>query len=93
MAERECFTFAALMCLYGPKSGFEPDDTKEFVEYIRANWNSEDMDSTIAKIVRESGIFTVDFSEVPGFVPAVAGYVRDIESLGMAAALKKFLDK
>ena len=93
VAERECFTFAALMCLYGPKSGFEPDDTKEFVEYIRANWNSEDMDSTIAKIVRESGIFTVDFSEVPGFVPAVAGYVRDIESLGMAAALKKFLDK
>lgn len=81
------------MSLYSPKSGFEPDDTKEFVEYIRKNWNSQDLDATISKIVKESGIFTVDFSEVPGFISAVAGYVRDIEELGMAAALKKFLNK
>ena len=91
LAERECFTFAALMTLYGPKSGFEPDDTKEFVEYIRKNWDSNDPEATIAKIVGKSGIFTVDFSEVPGFVPAVAGYVRDIEALGMKGALEKFL--
>ncbi len=81
------------MSLYSPKSGFEPDDTQEFVEYIRKNWDSQDMDATISKIVKESGIFTVDFSEVPGFVSAVASYVRDIEELGMAAALKKFLNK
>ena len=91
IAARECFTFAALMTLYSPKSGFEPDDTKEFVEYIRANWDSADVEATISKIVKESGIFTVDFSEVPGFVPTVAGYVRDIEALGMKDALKKFL--
>ena len=89
IAARECFTFAALMTLYSPKSGFEPDDTKEFVEYIRANWDSADVEATISKIVKESGIFTVDFSE--GFVPTVAGYVRDIEALGMKDALKKFL--
>ena len=93
LAARECFTFAALMSLYSPKSGFEPDDTKEFVDYIRQNWNSEDLEGTIAKIVRESGIFTVDFSEVPGFVETVAGYVGDIESLGMKGALDKFLTK
>ena len=93
LAACECFTFAALMSLYSPKSGFEPDDTKEFVDYIRQNWNSEDLEGTIAKIVRESGIFTVDFSEVPGFVEAVAGYVGDIESLGMKGALDKFLNK
>ena len=81
------------MSLYSPKSDFEPDDTKEFVEYIRKNWDSQDLDATIAKIVKESGIFTVDFSEVPGFVSAVAGYVRDIEATGMAAALKNFLNK
>ena len=91
IAARECFTFAALMTLYSPKSGFEPDDTKEFVEYIRANWDSADVGATISKIVKESGIFTVDFSEVPAFVPTVAGYVRDIEALGMKDALKKFL--
>lgn len=91
LAEREAFTFAALMTLYGPNSGFEPDDTREFVDYIRANWDSADMEATIAKIVKESGIFTVDFSEVPGFIGTVAGYVRDIETLGMKDALKKFL--
>ena len=91
VAEHECMTFAALMAYYSPKSGFEPDDTAEFVAYIRENWNSEDLEGTVAKIVKESGIFTVDFSEVPGFVPAVAKYLKDIEELGMAAALKKFL--
>ena len=40
----------------------------------------------------ETIVFTVDFSEVPGFVPTVARYLADIESLGMAAALKKFLN-
>ena len=92
VAAHECFTFAALLSLYGPKSGFEPDDTKEFVEYIRTNWNSADLEGTVRKIVCESGIFTVNFSEVPGFVPTVARYLADIESLGMAAALKKFLN-
>ncbi|WP_295936553.1 tagaturonate reductase [uncultured Alistipes sp.] len=91
VAQHECFTFAALMTLYSPQSGFEPDDTKEFVEYIRKNWNAADIESTITKIVMRSGIFTVDFSEVPGFIPAVSGYVRDIEEQGMTAALKKFL--
>ena len=91
VAEHECMTFAALMAYYSSKSGFEPDDTAEFVAYIRNNWNSEDLESTVSKIVKESGIFTVDFSEVPGFIPAVAKYLKDIEELGMAAALKKFL--
>ena len=91
VAEHECFTFAALMAYYGPKSGFEPDDTAEFVAYIRDNWNEADLEGTVRKIVKESGIFTVDFSEVPAFVPTVAKYLADIESLGMAAALKKFL--
>ena len=91
IAEHECLTFAALMAYYSPKSGFEPDDTAEFVAYIRNNWNSADLEGTVSKIVKESGIFTVDFSEVPGFVPTVANYLADIESLGMAGALKKFL--
>ena len=91
VAEHECLTFAALMAYYSPKSGFEPDDTAEFVAYIRNNWNSEDLEGTITKIVKEGGIFTVDFSEVPGFVPTVAKYLKDIEEHGMAAALDKFL--
>lgn len=91
IAKRECFTFAALMTLYSGKTGFQPDDTAEFVEYIQKHWNSADIEGTIAGIVKNSGIFTVDFSEVPAFVPTVAAYVKDIEALGMAGALKKFM--
>lgn len=92
-AERELFTFAALLTLYSGKTGFKPDDTAEFVAYIQQNWDSSDREATVRRIVRESGIFTVDFSEVPTFVPTVAAYVADIETLGMAEALKKFLNK
>ncbi len=63
------------------------------MEYIRKNWNPADAEATVSKIVRESGIFTVDFSEVPGFVSAVANYLSDIRDLGMAKALDKFLGK
>ncbi len=91
IAKHECMTFAALMAFYSPNSGFAPDDTPEFIEYIRSNWDSNDIESTITKIVKQSGIFTVDFSEVEGFITTVSQYIIDIESLGMTAALQKFL--
>lgn len=92
LAEHELFTFAALLTLYSGKTGFQPDDTAEFVEFIRKNWDSNDAEATVEKIVK-SNIFTVDFSEVEGFIPGVAAYVKDIEALGMAEALKKFQSK
>jgi tagaturonate reductase len=91
IAKHECMTFAALMAYYSPKSGFEPDDTPKFVQYIRHNWDSDNLEETLTNIVTQSGIFTVDFLEIEGFIPTVAQYVKDIEELGMAAALKKFL--
>lgn len=91
IAKHECMTFAALMAYYSPKSGFEPDDTPEFVQYIRTHWDSANLEETVTKIVAQSGIFTVDFSEIEGFVPTVAQYIKEIEELGMAAALKNFL--
>lgn len=91
IAKHECMTFAALMAYYSPKSGFEPDDTPEFVQYIRNNWDSDNLEDTLTKIVMQSGIFTVDFSEIADFIPTVACYVKEIEEMGMAAALKKFL--
>ena len=90
LAQHELFTFAALLTLYSGKSGFQPDDTAEFVEFIQKSWNSEDIVATVEKIVK-SNIFTVDFSEVEGFVEGVAKYVADIEELGMKEALNKFL--
>jgi tagaturonate reductase len=91
LAKYECFTFAALLALYSPDSTFEPDDTKEHVEYIRSNWNASDLHTTVQKIVKESGIFLLDFSQVPGFVDTVAEYLTDIKAKGMEAALTNFL--
>ena len=89
LAKHELFTFASLLTLYSGKGGFEPDDTKEYVEFIQQNWDSSNRVATVEKIVK-SKIFTVDFSEVEGFIEGVAAYVADIEELGMEKALEKF---
>lgn len=94
IADYECFTFAALLSLYGPKSGFEPDDNKDHVAYIRNNWDENDVEGMVKKIVSESGIFVRDFAAiVPGFVPKVAEYLKEINTEGMEKALKNFLSK
>lgn len=91
LAERELFTFAALMTLYSPGSGFTPDDNAEHVEIIRNAWDDNDYEATIRCIV-ESPIFIERFEEqVPGFSKKVAEYVADIKTFGMDAALDKFL--
>lgn len=92
LAEYEVFTFACLMALYAPESGFEPDDNAAHVEYIRSHWNDNDLETTIRSIVSESGIFVQNFeSIVPGFSAKVAEYVADIRNNGIDAALNKFL--
>ncbi len=94
IADYECFTFAALLALYGPKSGFEPDDNQEHIAYIRNNWDENDVEGMVKKIVSESGIFVRDFAAiVPGFVAKVAEYLKEINTEGMEKALKNFLSK
>ncbi|MDE7406986.1 MAG: altronate oxidoreductase, partial [Muribaculaceae bacterium] len=94
VADYECFTFAALLSLYGPESGFEPDDTPEHVAYIRNNWDATEYSKTVERIVSESGIFVENMAAVvPGFTAKVAEYLQQIRTLGMAEALKKFLNE
>lgn len=91
IADYECFTFAALLSLYGPGSGFEPDDTPEHVEFIRKNWHEDDWSRTVKDIL-SGDIFIEDFEALaPGFTERVAEYLGQIRSLGMAEALKNFL--
>ncbi len=92
VARYEAFTFAALLELYSGKSGFEPNDTAEFVEFIQSNWNSADLQGTVAKIVANRAMWIEDFTEAEGFVECVVECLSDIESLGMSAALDKFLE-
>ncbi|MBR3683056.1 MAG: tagaturonate reductase [Tidjanibacter sp.] len=91
VAEKELFTFAALLTLYSGKVDFTPDDTAEHVEFIQKVWNSEDVEATVRAIVGNRNIWTVDLTEVEPFVEKVSGYVKVILAEGMAAALKKML--
>ncbi len=91
VAEKEMFTFAALLTLYSGRVDFTPDDTPEHVEFIRKVWNNDDIDSTVRAIVENRNIWTVDFTDVAPFVDKAAGYVKTILAEGMAAALKKML--
>lgn len=91
VAEKEMFTFAALLTLYSGQVDFTPDDTPEHVEFIRKVWNNDDIDATVRAIVENRNIWTVDFTEVTPFVEKAAGYVKTILAEGMAAALKKML--
>lgn len=91
VAQKELFTFAALMVLYSGTVDFEPDDTKEFVDFIRSVWDNNDLHTTIEKIVNNRSIWTVDFGQVEGFVDTAAHYAEQIVKLGMQEALNKML--
>lgn len=91
VAERELFTFAALLTLYSCKVDFEPNDTPEHIAFIQKVWNNDDIHGTVKAIAENRNIWTVDLTEVTPFVERVAEYVKEILSCGMAAALKKML--
>lgn len=89
IAWHEAFSFAALLNLYGPDSGFEPEDNAAHVETIRTAWNPSDFDTTVRTIL-DSGIFIENFGQtMSGFTDVVADYLADIRTQGMAAAIEK----
>lgn len=92
LPEREVFTFAALLSLYGPGSGFEPEDNPEYIAAIRKAWREDDYETTVCEILG-AGIFNEDFeASAPGFVAKVAVRLRDIREEGMEKALQKLLN-
>lgn len=91
IADYELLTFAALLSLYAPNSGFTPNDNAEQVAFIQENWDDNDIEGTVAKIVG-SDIFLENFETVvPGFTAKAAEYVKDIRTNGMDKALANFL--
>lgn len=91
LARRELFTFAALLSLYGPGSGFTPDDDPAHLAKINEAWDENDFEATVKKIL-SSGIFIEDFeAAVPGFGAAVTACLADIRRNGMEKALDNVL--
>lgn len=91
LADLSIFTFAALLALYAPDSGFTPEDNPEHVKLIRDNWNDADLKSTVKKIL-DSDIFTENFEEVvPGFLDKTVSYLELIRKDKIRPALKNVL--
>lgn len=67
------------------------EDTPEYVVLIRENWDVNDINGTVEKIIR-SQIWVEDLTVVTPLIPTVAGYVKDILSEGMAQALHKLVE-
>jgi len=84
------FTFAALLTLYSGKSEveFTPNDTAEFVEFIKSTFDANDLKGWVAGIVNNKTIWTEEFVQADRFVDDVAAYVELILDGGMLKALK-----
>ncbi|MDR0981764.1 MAG: tagaturonate reductase [Culturomica sp.] len=93
-AEYNLFSLAALLLLYSGHSevDFTPNDTPEFVEFIQSNWNTDDIDGTVKKIVENKAIWTVDLTQVSTLEPTVSKFVKQILTDGMAKSLEKLLN-
>lgn len=85
-AEHEAFTLAALLTLYNPASGFEPEDEPARVAAIRDAWAKGD-----CRAVADTAMGHLE-AEVPGFLARVSAYMRDIMDKGMAQALADFVE-
>lgn len=92
-AEHELFTFAALLTLYAPGSGFVPQDNSSSLAHINSRWNPSDIHVSVASII-DSDIFIEDFEKiVPGFTEKVVEYVTSILEKGMEQALSDFIQR
>lgn len=90
--ERETFTLAALLHLYGADHTFEPQDNGEYVERIRDAWNPDDFEKTADSIL-ESGVFVENFGAVvPGLTTRIGEYLKSISCKGMSRALHEILE-
>lgn len=89
-AKSVTFSFAALLVLYSGKSEveFTPNDTPEFVSFIRESFDRDNIEKWVTGIIRNQKIWTEDLSVVPGFIPAVIEDVELILDKGMKSALE-----
>jgi tagaturonate reductase len=85
------FSFAALLVLYSGKSevAFTPNDTPEFVEFIRKTFDPNNIEGWVNGIVGNKKMWTVDLDAIPGFAQKVAEDVKRILGKGMKSAIEK----
>lgn len=88
-AEHELFTFAALLALYSPESGFTPEDNPAHVAKIKEILSQCPDESEAVRRICASGIFTVDFEAlVPGFSSKAGQFLHLIKTKGTRDAMR-----
>ncbi|MFT4094806.1 MAG: tagaturonate reductase [Niabella sp.] len=92
-AKLTTFSFAALLVLYSGKAEvpFAPNDTPEFVEFIRSAFNKDDIKGWVTGVINNNKIWKEDFAALSGFAEAVTGDVEAILNKGMKGALTDIL--
>jgi tagaturonate reductase len=86
------FSFAALLVLYSGQSAagnFTPNDTPEFIEFIRKSFDKDNIEGWVSTVVNNRAIWKENFTEVPYFVSEVSEYIELILKKGMPEALKE----
>ncbi len=89
------FSFAALLVLYSGKAkvAFTPNDTAEFVDFIRSSFNTSNVKGWVEAVVKNRKIWKEDFSASPYFIDEVAASAEVILKKGMKAAVTDLISQ
>jgi tagaturonate reductase len=93
--ERLAFSLAALIAFYKGKRGDDPialSDSKENLAFFKTRWAShgggaESRQRLVAEILGKTELWQRDLNGLPGLGRTVEGYLRQIETQGLEAAL------
>jgi tagaturonate reductase len=93
-ARLNTFSFAALLVLYSGKAAveFTPNDTPEFVEFIRNSFDAGNVKGWVDAVVKNKKIWKEDFTVSPFFIDEVAASASAILNNGMKAALTDLIN-
>ncbi|MDR1652279.1 MAG: tagaturonate reductase [Prevotellaceae bacterium] len=89
------FSFAALLTLYSGHSqatDFVPNDTPEFVEFIRKSFDRNNIKAWVSSVCGNRQMWKEDFLQIPDFAAELAADVELILEKGMESALKTILN-
>ncbi|MBL7742013.1 MAG: tagaturonate reductase [Chitinophagaceae bacterium] len=89
------FSFAALLVLYSGKAkvAFTPNDTAEFVDFIRSSFDAANVKGWVEAVVKNRKIWKEDFSASPYFIDEVAASAEAILNKGMKAAVTELISQ
>lgn len=92
LPSHQVMSFAALMSLYAPGSGFTPDDNEAHLAVIKQAWAEGGTTECVLRRILGGGVFVADFeAAAPGFTALAARYLDSIRENGMEKTLQSLM--